>query len=64
MKINHKILPELEPSEPVPGMSLRDYYACKAMEKILSRNNGRLQVYDVVKQAYLIADAMLEEKNK
>ena len=47
------------------GMDLRDYFAAKAMQSILeviecSPND----VKDVVESAYILADAMMEERKK
>jgi hypothetical protein len=43
--------------EHVPGMSLRDYFAAKAMQAIVSR--GAVDVAQMAKHAYQYADAML-----
>lgn len=51
------------------GMTLRDYYAAKAMQGILS-NPGQLDNVNeaaaswVARDAYLVADAMLKARNK
>lgn len=53
---------------PVPelfntGMTLRDYFAAKAMNGILSRQNaGYLTDEDIAKQAYMMADAMIKAR--
>ena len=45
------------------GMDLRDYFAAKAMHGLLaSEVNASLQVF--AKQAYAVADAMLEARNE
>lgn len=45
------------------GMTLRDYFAAKAMQVFLNKES--LNRYGLVsEQAYLIADAMIEERNK
>jgi hypothetical protein len=45
------------------GMTLRDYFAAKAMQGLLaSEVNASLQVF--AKQAYAVADAMLEARNE
>lgn len=55
------------------GMQLRDYFAAKAMQGIMSKQAacgdqlGDLSVQsyiDVSIQAYLVADAMMEARNK
>lgn len=48
------------------GMTLRDYFAAKAMQGLLSRmGNDKMNVHDVLAQrTYQIADAMLEERKK
>jgi hypothetical protein len=45
------------------GMTLRDYFAAKAMQGQLSRpSGGYLQEEDVAKYAYMMADAMLKAR--
>ena len=45
------------------GMTLRDYFAAKAMQGILS--GGMWGDYDdLVSQSYEAADAMIDERNK
>lgn len=49
----------------VPGMSLRDYFAAKAMQGLLAQSVGTAlssSVGDGAKYAYEMADAMLEER--
>lgn len=44
----------------VEGMTLRDYFAAKAMQALIHKN-----YFDVAaKEAYQMADAMLEERMK
>jgi hypothetical protein len=51
-----------------PGMTLRDYFAAKAMQGLLSANatyKGRTDDYASLSQdAYNHADAMLTQRNK
>jgi hypothetical protein len=54
-----------------PGLSIRDYFAAKAMQAWLNvdltrpGDNYLVDVYDfAAKQAFLIADAMLKEREK
>jgi nitrogen regulatory protein PII len=48
-----------------PGMDLRDYFAAKAMQSILVNIEcGPNDVKDVVESAYILADAMMEERKK
>ena len=51
-------LPETE------GMTLRDYFAAKAMQALLSDTDWRLDmdIKDTAKAAYMTADAMLEAR--
>ena len=43
-----------------PGMTLRDYFAAKAMQSLVHQN-----YYEVAaKQAYEMADAMLKARNQ
>lgn len=52
------------------GMTLRDYFAAKAMQAIISGGvevkKGTIQdAYDYVsEQSYIVADAMLKERTK
>ena len=44
------------------GMTLRDYFAAKAMQAMTER--GEASQGFIAMQAYLMADAMLKERNK
>jgi hypothetical protein len=47
------------------GMTLRDYFAAKAMQGMLSASNPILtKIADIAEGAYEIADAMLAERSK
>jgi hypothetical protein len=46
------------------GMSLRDYFAAKAMQANRSRDSQYETWDDLARDAYEIADAMLKERNK
>ena len=43
------------------GMTLRDYFAAKAMQSYIDRSDGDLRGYDdqIAKESYEMADAML-----
>jgi hypothetical protein len=45
------------------GMTLRDYFAAKAMQAILGAGISSDQYEDDAEQAYVIADAMLKARN-
>ena len=45
-----------------PGMTLRDYFAAKAMQTLVSDDSSSIR--DDVTMAYRIADAMLEIREK
>ena len=47
--------------EPVNGMTLRDYFAAKAMQSLIQKYSHES---DVSRNAYLLADAMLRAKDK
>ena len=49
---------------PQQGMTLRDYFAAKAMQGLLSRvGTDKINLHDVLAQrTYQIADAMLEAR--
>lgn len=52
-------------SESQRGMTLRDYFAGQALAALLvSDSDSETSYRDTVKNAYYIADAMLEERNK
>ena len=46
------------------GMTLRDYFAAKAMQAMESRDSMEAPVESVAKLAYELADAMLVERTK
>jgi hypothetical protein len=45
--------------EPVGGMLLRDYFAAKAMQGLLSDNSIKGAVLEFAARSYVMADAML-----
>ncbi len=45
------------------GMTLRDYFAAKAMQSMLSAGIDSAQYEDDAEQAYVVADAMLKARN-
>ena len=51
------------PVHGLPGMSLRDYFAAKAMQAIISSSNWTGDMEDTVKDAYDFADLMLKARN-
>ena len=57
--------PFIEIGTPQNGMTLRDYFAAKAMQGLLSRgSHDKINVHYVLAQrAYQIADAMLEARD-
>ena len=51
--------------EPFQGMSLRDYFAAKAMQGMLAENGGGAMNNDELADwAYLLADAMLKAREE
>ena len=48
--------------EPFKGMTLRDYFAAKAMQAMTERTEANQGF--VAKQAYLMADAMLKARGE
>ena len=46
------------------GMTLRDYFAAKAMQGYLSDSTFSGTVEELSKASYQAADAMMEERNK
>jgi hypothetical protein len=54
----------LTPKE-MRGMTLRDYFAAKAMQGMLSASNPILtKIADIAEGAYAMADVMLAERSK
>ena len=51
------------PSADNPGMSLRDYFAAKAMQKLISYESCCAPKDITIELAYVVADAMLNERN-
>lgn len=55
------------PDENHRGMTLRDYFAAKAMQSIFNWSihfEGDLMFAEVAKDAYLLADAMLKARGE
>jgi len=52
--------------EPEKGMTLRDYFAAKAMQGLLACDIecGPDNVQSIVKSAYIMADAMLKAREQ
>jgi hypothetical protein len=50
------------------GMTLRDYFAAKAMQTLLQTNNGAVGVnryeHRIAETAYAVADAMLKAREQ
>jgi hypothetical protein len=49
---------------PESGMTLRDYFAAKAMQSLLMHQEGFYYWEEVPVHAYRIADKMMEERSK
>lgn len=55
--------PQAFPDEDNAGMDLRDYFAAKAMQALLSEYpSSENDVKRICRGAYLIAEAMLDER--
>lgn len=61
---NTPAFPMPDQISPNPGMSLRDYFAAKALQGLLADTNYREPAEIVAKAAYEAADAMMEERTK
>jgi len=46
------------------GMTLRDYFAAKAMQSVIVLNGRNIPAHASAYQAYEVADAMLKERDK
>lgn len=64
--MNSSIKDQAFPDENNYGISIRDYFAAKAMQGLLSRiGNDKINVHDVLAQrTYQIADAMLKAREE
>jgi len=52
--------------DPLPGLTIRDYFAAKAMQGMISRTSWGIEddAGDIAGEAYGYADAMLAEREK
>jgi hypothetical protein len=48
--------------EPEKGMTLRDYFAAKAMQALISEPSLKATMDEFAHRAYQIADIMMEER--
>ena len=57
---------EVQPYVPHPGMTLRDWFAGMALTGIMATapERAQFQSKEVARLAYVLADAMLEEKQR
>lgn len=64
--MNSSLKDQAFPDENNYGISIRDYFAAKAMQGLLSRgSHDKINVHYVLAQrAYQIADAMLEAREE
>lgn len=46
------------------GMTLRDYFAAKAMQGLLSNRNAEAAIDEFAAKSYRMADAMIKERQK
>lgn len=63
--IDDKTLAECELRTKAAGMTLRDYFAAKALQGLLScqsEETGFYQAKNAAQEAYAMADAMLEAR--
>lgn len=59
--MNQPAFPQpINPSEQGRGMTLRDYFAAKAMQAMTHRGEANVQMVAV--QAYALADAMMKAR--
>ncbi len=57
--------PALDARTMLSGMSLRDYFAAKALQGVLAADTEELLSVDAIASvSYRIADAMLKERDK
>ena len=55
---------QLETSLPLQGMTMRDYFAAKAMQGLLARSVGNINAEIMANDAYQMADAMLRARGE
>jgi hypothetical protein len=55
---------ERKMNTPEYGLTIRDYFAAKAMQACRSRNSSYAGWHDLAVDAYEIADAMIEARSK
>lgn len=60
----HEQIADLEGGKQTRGMSLRDYFAAKAMHGILCHYGQMTHYKDIGEWSYEIADGMLKEREK
>lgn len=51
-----------EPKEQFNGMTLRDYFAAKAIQGLTAQYGVPRNGYDIISDSYKIADAMLKQR--
>ena len=57
--------PVVDDAARMPGMTLRDWFAAKAMQAFIgSETEGGMRYPQVAEVAYLYADAMIQERSK
>lgn len=61
---NPSAFPSETVSETYSGMSLRDYFAAKAMQALTSHYGNRSSYEERAKESYAIADAMLNQREQ
>lgn len=61
---NPPAFPTVMLDKPDGGMSLRDYFAAKAMQGMLSEPSLRATPEEFASKSYELADAMLIQRNK
>lgn len=49
---------------PQEGMTLLDYFAAKAMQARITGRFIEFNAYDIAKEAYIIANAMMKERDE
>jgi hypothetical protein len=56
--------PSAFPAGLTEGMTLRDYFAAKAMQGLVSDSQVDMEFCDMAKWSYSMADAMLAERER
>jgi hypothetical protein len=62
---NTKAFPVIQDNMYIEGLTIRQYYAAKAMQGMLATNDPEIaQIEKIVQACFIYADAMIDYENK